>query len=116
MDICNWNRYICLFGKVSARNMNKQIKRLLIAELSSKRNLEKFINEDLPVIVKRFNDDVTFYMLVFDEDNTLFNFERCVKSDDVTFFLKEKESYTIDDLKQELNLSESWFEPFVNEE
>ena len=61
------------------KNMNKQIKRLLLTELSSKRRVAKCFNEDLPVIVKRLNDEVTFYMLVFDEDNALFNFEKCVK-------------------------------------
>ena len=98
--------------------MNKQIKRLLLAELSSKRKLAELSNISdiyLPFTVKRSDDDV-FYMLVFEKYNTSFNFFTCEKSDGVTGFIKEEESYTIDDLKQELNLSESWFEPFVNEE
>ena len=101
-------------------DMNKQIKRLLLAELSSKRKLAKSINENLPVNAVRTrsksNDIVrSFYMIYFDKDN-IFHFDTWVKSDDVTFYCKETESYTINDLKQKLNLSESWFEPFVNEE
>ena len=94
--------------------MTKRIKKLLIAELSSKRKLAKSLNGDLPVSVKRSNDDNvrSFYMLVFDKYN-IFHFDTWVKSDDVTFYLKEIESYTVDDLKQELNLSESWYEPFT---
>ena len=100
--------------------MRTQIKRLLLAELSSKRKLAKSINGNLPVDVWRrkskSNDIVkSFYMIYFDKDN-IFHFDIWVKSDDVTFYCKETESYTINDLKQELKISESWFEPFVNEE
>lgn len=101
--------------------MNRQIKRLLLTDLSSKRKLAKSLNVDLPVIATRIksktNNDVvkSFYMLAFDYDN-LFHFDTYVKSDNVTFYLEEKEIYALNDLKQELNLSESWFEPFVNEE
>lgn len=101
--------------------MNKQIKRLLITELSSKRKLAKSFNKDLPVIATRIksktNNGVvkSFYMLAFDYDN-LFHFDTYVKSDNVTFYLEEKEIYAINDLKQEIKLSESWFEPFINEE
>lgn len=100
--------------------MTKQIKRLLLAELSSKRKLAKSLNEDLPVNVTRTrsqsNDIIkSFYMLRFDEYN-IFHFDIWMQSDKVTFFLKETESYAINDLKQELNLSESWFETFINEE
>lgn len=117
--------------------MNRQIKRILLAELSSKRKLAISLNEkipamqfsskskmakslngeiEIPTIVNRSNDDVTFYMLLFDRYNKSFNFETWMRSDDDTFYLKKKESYTIDDLKQKLDLSEVWFEPFVNEE
>lgn len=97
--------------------MNKQIKRLLLTELSSKRKLAKSLYGDLPVSVTRTrsktNDSVkSFYMLIFDERNILFHFDTWVKSDDVTFYLKETETYAIGDLKQELKLSESWFVPF----
>ena len=97
--------------------MNKQIKRLLITELSSKRKLAKSLYGDLPVSVTRTrsktNDTVkSFYMLTFDECNILFHFDTWVKSDDVTFYLKETETYAIGDLKQELKLAESWFVPF----
>lgn len=100
--------------------MNKQIKRLLLAELSSKRKLAKSLNVDLPVIVTRIRSKTnnvvkSFYMLAFDYDN-LFHFDTYVKSDNVTFYLEEKEIYALNDLKQELSLSESWFEPFANEE
>ena len=100
--------------------MNKHIKRLLLAGLSSKRKLAKSINGKLPVNVVRTrlksNDIVkSFYMIYFDKDD-IFHFDIWVKLDDSTFYCKETESYTIDDLKQKLKLSESWFEPFVNEE
>ena len=100
--------------------MNRQLKRLLLTELSSKRKLAKSLYGDLPVSVTRTrsktNDTVkSFYMLIFDECDMLFHFDTWVKLDDVTFYLKEKETYAIADLKQELNLSESWFEPFINE-
>lgn len=101
--------------------MNRQIKRLLLTELSSKRKLAKSLNGDLPVIATRIrsktNNDVvkSFYMLAFDHNN-LFHFDTYVKSDNVTFYLEKKEIYAINDLKQELKLSESWFESFVNEE
>ena len=97
--------------------MNKQIKRLLVAQLSSKRKLAKSINGKLPVNAGRTrskrNDIVeSFYMIYFDKDD-IFHFGTWVRSDDVTFYCKETESYTINDLKQELKLSESWFEPFL---
>lgn len=101
--------------------MNRQIKRLLLTDLSSKRKLTKSLNGDLPVIATRIrlkmNDDIvkSFYMLVFDKYN-IFHFDTYVKSDNVTFYLTETECYAINDLKQELKLSESWFEPFANEE
>ena len=98
--------------------MDKQIKRLLLTDLSSKRKLAKSLNVDLPVIATRIrsktNNDVvkSFYMLIFDECDMLFHFDTWMKSDDVTFYLKETETYAIGDLKQELKLSESWFVPF----
>lgn len=99
--------------------MNKRIKKLLISELSSKRKIAQFLNWDLPNIVwrrKSNKSDKCFYMLDSDEYN-IFHFETWVRLDNATFYLKETESYTIDDLKQDLDLSESWFEPFIiNEE
>lgn len=102
--------------------MNRQIKRLLLTELSSKRKLAKSLNVDLPVIAQRTrskdnNDNVkSFYRLTFDEHNIIFHFDTWVKFDD-NFQLTEMQTYgDIDDLKHDLKLSESWFEPFVNEE
>lgn len=97
--------------------MDKQIKRLLLTELSSERNLAKSLNKHLPVNVTRTrsrddNDNVkSFYMLHFDKYNDIFYFA-CIFLDDFLFHPKEGEIYTIDDLKQELNLAEVWFEPF----
>ena len=104
--------------------MNKQIKRLLLAELSSKRKLAKSLNRDslivnLPVSVTRIrsktNDSVkSFYILVFDNYN-MFYFSTWIKLNG-TFYLEDTETCAIVDLKQELNLSETWFEPFVDKE
>ena len=104
--------------------MNKQIKRLLLAELSSKRTLAKSLNSEkllvnLPVSVTKIrsktNDSVeSFDILVFDNYN-MFYFSTWIKLDG-TFYLKDTETCAIGDLKQEVKLTESWFEPFVNEE
>lgn len=93
--------------------MNKQIKRLLLAKLSSKRKLAKSLDCDLPVSVRiwEFN---SLYTLDFDEDD-IFYFSVWVKSND-TFYCKQMESYPIKGLKQELKLADVWFEPFINEE
>lgn len=99
--------------------MTKQIKRLLLSELSSKRKLAKSLNWDLPVSVKRSDDNniKIFYMLHFVNHN-IFLFDTWVEfgfNHFHIFHLKKRESYLINDLKQDFNLSESWFEPFVNE-
>lgn len=96
--------------------MSIQIKRLLLAKLSSKRELAKSFNEDLPVNAVKIRSITngivkSLYAIYFDKDN-IFHFEIWVRSD-YGIYCKETKSYTINDLKQELDLSESWFIPFI---
>ena len=93
--------------------MTKQIKRLLFAKLSSKRKLAKFLECDLPLTVSTSYVNC-FYILLFDE-NDIFHFEKWVRLDD-GFHCREIERYNIDDLERELNLSENWFNPFIDVE
>ena len=104
-------------GRQAVPKMTKQIKKLLIAELSSKRTLARSLNVKLPCVVSRSDDRSSYvHMLHFDNKDCLFHFETYEKSDSITIYLRSREVYHIKDLQQELKLSKSWFEPFVNEE